>query len=235
MRCAKCQRNEATTHFTPVVNGRPQRIVDLCSACTPYPRPGRIEAVYRRITPKEFARLQSDANAAKSFLARDQDEFLDDLLQALLQDNNPRNSRADQQDDERFLFIGMDWHALHFLLTGDSEMKPSVLPPSPLRFVVWGDETPWSTKAEDVRFLTVYQVRAVADALTEISAEGLRSRLSIASLNAAQIQTQPGKGRWDDQDAESIFEIYPQVVDFFRSAALQGDVILISFLSGHPG
>ena len=35
MRCAKCHKNEATIHFTPVVDGKPQKTIPLCKACAP--------------------------------------------------------------------------------------------------------------------------------------------------------------------------------------------------------
>ena len=35
MRCTKCHKNEATIHFTPVVNGMAQKTVHLCKDCAP--------------------------------------------------------------------------------------------------------------------------------------------------------------------------------------------------------
>jgi len=35
MRCTKCHKNEATIHFTPVVNGRAQKTIHLCKDCAP--------------------------------------------------------------------------------------------------------------------------------------------------------------------------------------------------------
>ena len=72
MRCAKCHRKEATIAFTPVVDGKPQKTVHLCKDCAPVPdakSPGAksMEAIYGRVTPGEFARLQNDAKAAASF------------------------------------------------------------------------------------------------------------------------------------------------------------------------
>jgi hypothetical protein len=36
MLCAKCQKNEATVHFTMVVNGTEEETVHLCKDCAPY-------------------------------------------------------------------------------------------------------------------------------------------------------------------------------------------------------
>ena len=72
------------------------------------------------------------------------------------------------------------------------------------------------------------EVRAVADALTRISVWELRSRFSVASFKAAQVYPHGRRARWTDEDAETVFEIYPRVVEFFQSAARDGDMILLS-------
>jgi hypothetical protein len=33
MRCTKCDKNEATIHFTPVLHGKPQKSVNFCKDC----------------------------------------------------------------------------------------------------------------------------------------------------------------------------------------------------------
>jgi hypothetical protein len=35
MRCAKCHKNEATIHFTPVAAGKPRKTLHLCKDCAP--------------------------------------------------------------------------------------------------------------------------------------------------------------------------------------------------------
>jgi hypothetical protein len=231
MRCAKCHRKEATIHFTPVVDGRPQGSVHLCNDCAPDPCAKRIEAIYRRVTPEEFARLQSDAKAAASFFDPNLEELLEELekLEELADPEKVLAGGQEEEDSVRILLIGAEWHALHFLLTGDSELKPHPLPAPPLGNVVrGGTETPWPCTYGHVRSLTPGEVRAVADALSKISVAELRSRFSVASFNAAQIYPRPGRARWTDENAESVFEIYPRVVEFFQSAARDGDMILLS-------
>jgi hypothetical protein len=229
MRCAKCHKNEATIHFTPVVDGKPQKIVHLCKDCAPASRK-IIEAIYRRVTPGEFARLKSDAKAAESFF--NPTASLEELLRHLLEVSEHSQKLlvgTQEQEDVRILLIGTDWHALHFLLTGDGELKPHPLPPPPLGNVVQGGtETSWPCTHGHVRSLMPNEVRVAADALSQISVEELRSRFSVASFNAAQIYPHPGRARWTDEDAESVFKIYPQVVEFFRSAVRDGDMILLS-------
>ena len=226
MRCAKCYTKEATIHFTPVVDGKPQKTVDLCEDCAPDPFPKSIEAVYRRVTHGEFARLQSDAKAAESFFNPTLEELVRHSLEVL---EHAKTSLAgtQEQEDVRILLLGTDWHALHFLLTGNRE--PHHLSPPPLGNVVQGGtKTPWPCTFGHIRSLTPDEVRAAADALAEISVEELRSRFSVASFNAAQIYPHGKGARWTEQAAEAVFQIYPRVVEFFRSAARDGDMILLS-------
>lgn len=75
-----------------------------------------IEASYRRITPSEFAQLKDDPQAAASYFVTNFDDMED----------------LEESEEDRYLNIGTDWHALHFLLTGDGDLKPHPLPPPPL-------------------------------------------------------------------------------------------------------
>jgi hypothetical protein len=236
MRCAKCHSKEATILFTPVVDGKPQKTVHLCKDCAPDPGAKSagaksIEAIYGRVTPEEFARLQNDAKAAASLFNPNLEELLEKTRrwEELVDPEKLLARRREQERGDPYLFIGTDWHALHFLLTGNSELKPQPSPPAPLwKVVCGGTETPWPCSCGHVRFLTPSEVRAVADALTKISVQELRSRFSVASFNAAQIP-HAGRARWTEEDAESLFEIYPRVVRFFQSAARDADIILLSF------
>jgi hypothetical protein len=232
MLCAKCHKNEATIQFTPVVDGKPRKIIHLCKDCVPDPQAKILEAFYWRVTPEEFARLQCDAKAAESFFWPSLEELLEEMIrhvEALGDLEKLPGRRQEQEGGDRILVIGPFWHALHFLLTGDSELKPHPLPPPPLGNVVQGGTpTQWPCKHGHVRSLMPDEVRAVADALSKISVEELRSRFSIASFNAVHIYPRPGRACWTDEDAEPIFEIYPRVVEFYRSAARDGDMILFS-------
>ena len=184
-----------------------------------------IEASYRRITVEEFTKLQQDPKAALSYFGLGEDD-----LEAL---NDPEKVMAmleELKNNERFLDIDKDWHALHFLLTGDGELKPhSPLPPPPLCNVVQGGtETPWECTYGHVRSLSPEEVRDVAGALKKISVADLRAKFSVESFNAAKIYPHGRHGDWTSDEAESVFEIYPRVVEFFQLAARDGDMILLS-------
>lgn len=181
-----------------------------------------IEASYYRVTPAEFTRLQGDPKAAKSFF----DPSLEDL-------DDPAKVLAwfqERESSDRYLGVGKDWHALHFLLTGDGELGVhGTRPPPPLGNVVQGGtETEWDCTYGKVRSLKPDEVRAAAEAIARISVDELRLRFSVASFNAAGIYPHGRRAAWTDDEAESLFEIYPRVVEFFQAAARDGDVILLS-------
>ena len=182
-----------------------------------------IEASYRRVTPQEFAKLKADPKAASSFFGTNLEDWDFDNPEALLA------KLQEQESSDRYLGIGTDWHALHFLLTGDGDLKPHPLPPPPLGNVVQGGtETEWDCTYGKVRSLAPDEVRAVAEALGKISVEELRSRFSVASFNAAQIYPHGKRVSWTEDEAESAFDAYPRVVEFFQLAAKDGDMVLLS-------
>jgi hypothetical protein len=180
-----------------------------------------IEASYRRITVNEFARLQRDRKAADAFFGLNLDDLDDpDKLLARMRE---------LESSDRYLGIGKDWHALHFLLTGDGELRPHAPAPPPLGNVVQGGtETKWECTYGNVRSLAPEEVKRVAEALEKISVEELRSRFSVASFNAAQIYPHGRRAAWTEDEAESVFESYPLVVEFFQAAARDGEMILLS-------
>jgi len=182
-----------------------------------------IEASYRRVSPAEFVRLQGDPKAAESFFGlslEDLDDDPDKLLAKIIE----------RESDQRYLNIGKDWHALHYLLTGDGELgEDSPKPPPPLGNVVQGGtETEWPCTYGHVRSLSPDETKAVAEAIAQISVEKLRSRFSIESFNAAQIYPHGRRGAWTVEDAETAFEVYPRLVEFFQAAARDGEVVLLS-------
>lgn len=182
-----------------------------------------IESTYRRLSPDEFQQLCADPKAAEAFWGYSLDNL--DL-------NNPDAALAhflERDADDRQLCVGKDWHALHFLLTGDGELHPNPkLTPPFGNVVLGGTETEWSCSYGKVRFLSVDEVRDVARVLGEVSAGELRSRFSIASFNEAGIYPHGRRNAWTEDDAESVFETYPSLVNFFSSAAAAGDMVLLS-------
>jgi Domain of unknown function (DUF1877) len=179
-----------------------------------------IEASYRRINAGEWERLKQLQQSSAAL-----DGF--DLYEAYATIADSDELRS----SDRYLTIDKDWHALHVLLTGEitkpSNMKP--FPPPLGNVVTGGTETPFDATYGRVRFLNPDEVREVADALSQISVEDLRSRFDPIAFTKAEVYPNPRPGGWDTEQLESLLWIYPQLVGFFRDAARDGNVVLLSF------
>ncbi|WP_445631520.1 YfbM family protein [Nostoc sp. DSM 114167] len=183
-----------------------------------------ITASYKRITPQKFAEIQNDTEAAASFFNPDLDNLVFDF-------SNPQAMIAqlqEQRSDEHYFSLE-DWHALHFLLTGESSLEGDTQALPPLSNVVMGG-TPTQFEAGYgfVRYLTLEEVRDVANALSQISVEELKRRFNSTVFNEAEIYPNPTPGGWEEEEIEPLFELYPKLVEFFQNAAKEGDIVLLS-------
>jgi hypothetical protein len=82
-----------------------------------------MEAEYYRITPDTFAELQANRYY-------DASSYLVELAQ--------ETSFAEPDPDSRHFSLYKEWHALHFLLTGDASLDEPCQVPPPLGNVVLG-------------------------------------------------------------------------------------------------
>ncbi|MEH1922607.1 YfbM family protein [Nostoc sp.] len=183
-----------------------------------------ITASYKRITPQKFAEIQNDTKAAESFFKLNLDNLVFDFTnpQAMIA------QRQEQRSNKRDFSLD-DWHALHFLLTGESSLEVDTQVSPPLcNVVMGGTPTQFEAGYGFVRYLTLEEVRDVADALSQISVEELKSRFNSAVFNEAEIYPNPSPGGWDEEEIEPLFELYPKLVEFFQNAAKEGDIVLLS-------
>lgn len=115
------------------------------------------------------------------------------------------------------------WHGIHFLLTGE----------------VWGGEGPHAMAVlggvavgDDVgygpaRYLTVEEVRSVANALGKISRDMLRKRYIPSAFEHAQVYP---TGIWEvegEQAFEWLMPWYAELVSFYKRAAENGNAVLL--------
>ncbi|MEH2106472.1 YfbM family protein [Nostoc sp.] len=183
-----------------------------------------ITASYKRITPQKFAEIQNDTEAAASFFELDSDDLVFDFSnpQAMIVQLQKRRS------NEHYFRLE-DWHALHFLLTGESSLESDTQALPPLcNVVMGGTQTQFEATYGFVRYLTLQEVQDVADALSQISVEELKRQFNSTVFNAAEIYPNPSPGGWDEEEIEPLFELYPQLVEFFQNAAKEGDIVLLS-------
>ena len=173
-------------------------------------------AQYWRITPQQWQDIAEDTEAADVFFGYDLDDEDDDGWDAFFE---LRRTRRHHLDIERA------WHALYYLLTGDSNLDRGNRY-VPLSYVVLGANKPaWD---EDygiiVGFLTPAQVKETWQALQKLTRGILRSRLNAEKFNAAELY---GGNGWRPSDMELLLAIYDKVAAFFQTAAQAGEVILI--------
>jgi len=180
-----------------------------------------IDANYRRITAAEWDQL-------RPFL--ESDEALDEWGEGYEAYANVADT-DELRSSDRCLSIDKDWHALHVLVTGEMSSPSEIQPvPPPLgNLVMGGTETPFDAGHGKVRFLTPDEVREVADALSRISVEDLRARFDPVAFTRAKVYPTPRQGGWDIEALEPLLFTYRQLVGFFRDAAREGNVVLISF------
>jgi hypothetical protein len=156
---------------------------------------------YRRITPTELGNLQSAP------------ETVTDLLYGKV---------SNAGTSARSLDIDKSWHAIHFVLTGETwEAQPPL-----------GDAVLGGTSLGDVdvgygpaRYLTPDAVQAVASALAAISVSDFASRFDIGALSDANIYPDV----WEDADDELayILPFYEELRTFFQQAAQAEDAMLL--------
>jgi len=185
-----------------------------------------ITASYRRLTPGEFQKYLDDPITAASAnlfnLDEIDDDFEDNLGDEFDFDAAARSGRS--------LDIGKFWHGLHFLLTGNTEMDTTTVPPPLGNVVLGGTPTKWEATYGRVRSLTPEEVNEVASALEDTTLKDLRRR-SLTQFGAEHLygyHGSPPGSRLDDEDVEAVLEVFEEVRDFFIVAAQEGDIMLLS-------
>ena len=173
-------------------------------------------ATYRRIRPAELEAMVAGASEQPYLFEWFPEPYTLEGLEA-------------ERAAGKVFRLEKEWHALHFLLTGDASLEPPSPVPPPLGNVVQGGTpTPLEATYGPVRYLRTQEVREVADALGAIPVEELQRRFNAQIFNEREIYPMPGPGGWDEEDLELLLEMYPEFVQFFRRAAEAGDVLLIS-------
>lgn len=144
-------------------------------------------------------------------------------LATLIDDPSSVVSFIYPEDEEREDNIDVDkaWHGIHYLLAGD----------------VWGGKFPLANAVlggteigDDVgygpaRYLTADEVKAVADALMEITPDVLRSKYVASALAKNEIYPEI----WDDPADDAVGYLtswYEILRDYYIEAAAKGNAML---------
>lgn len=152
----------------------------------------------RRVSRDRLAALRADPSAVPAFL---------------YDEEPPPGDHLD---------LDKTWHAIHFLLngqtwTGDGPLFDAVLGGEPL-----GEEDVGYGPA---RALTAEQVKATAQALADLPVETLLARFDAQTLNDNEIYPQAWTGEADD--LAYVEHHYIQLAAFFQAAAKHDDALLL--------
>jgi hypothetical protein len=190
-----------------------------------------IEVTYRRLKKAKWARLQKDGEKTESFLYSLPGMDIDSLLSFSSEQDTAKEAkfiaalRKVKKDPTR-VELDKDWHALHFLLSGDPSMESEHLAQEPLHNVVLGGHP---TDFEGVRILEGSCVSEIARTLATISVKELRRRFSARTFNDEEIYPLPRPGGWTRRQVEGVFKVFPKLTRFFKDAASAREIVLICF------
>lgn len=123
-------------------------------------------------------------------------------------------------DEEDYLDIDKSWHAIHYLLCGETWSGDLPLFNVVLGGTVIDDE---DVGYGPVRFLTADEVQEVYEAIKGITADDLHSKFNYKEMLEADIY--PQFDRQDDFDYIESYFTYLQ--DFFGRAADRGKAVLM--------
>ncbi len=196
-----------------------------------------IQVSYRRLSEPELDSLEADPRQAMEFLFSSSMPSIDpEVMAAILADPETMQQKAAEllaamqqaPADTSRVDLDSDWHALHFLLTGDNSMEPSYDEDDPLHNVVMGGHP---TKVEatygPARCFSQVEVYDMVQALSEITVEELRARFSADEFNAARIYPNPRPGGWNAEEVEGVFHLYPRLCQLFKDALKNNELVLV--------
>jgi hypothetical protein len=176
-----------------------------------------IQASYRRISPDEFEKLIRDPDYADEYFGfniHDEDVEAQEAYRERLAESG------------RFLDIGKDWDAIHFLATGLAASTDGNQVELPLcNLILGGNPTWWEANFGMIRYLTPEEVQELSEALESISPADLESRLNVRSFCDARLY--PLNQNWSRHAIDLVPPVYGSLVTFIREAAKRSEVVLL--------
>lgn len=161
-------------------------------------------AAFVAISPAELEELRSDTGR------------VDEIFFGRLRERNATSS----------VDIDKSWAAIHFMLTGEpwGGTPPESLP------VLGGTEIGCDKGYGPVRYLEPSRVKEASAVLEGLPPQELKKRFIPAKLEEAGVYP---SGIWEDEGEEGFEYIahwYEQLRTFYRSAAQQGNAVLLAII-----
>lgn len=189
---------------------------------------------YRRLAAEQLAELEQDPEQGIAYLCSMPGIDMAAMTQMM---NDPEAIAAHgpeilaafarAQEDPTRVDLEKDWHALHFLLTGDSSLQPDSDPDDPLFQVVMGGEaTMLDASYGPARRFPPEQIAEISAALAPLSIMDLRERFSAEAFNEAGIYPEPYPGGWTLEEVEGLFEVFPKLQQLFADALATNEVVI---------
>lgn len=192
---------------------------------------------FKRIPETLLAALKEDPSAIESMVVADvsgipaiTEEMLKtmppeiaksmaDMMKVLDEQKAGVAGRIPSGGDIPALSVDKEWHAIHYLLTGDSEGGEGVL----AMVVLGGKEIGEDLGYGPARYLTASEVREAYRALAEISREELEHRFDPTDMTNRNIYP----GHWENEYFEGLRQAFDDLVSYYRDAASEGHAMLI--------
>jgi hypothetical protein len=194
-----------------------------------------IQVTYRRMSESEVSSLEADPDYAMRVLF--QPPGIDPTVMAELMASPETmqeraaeilNAMQSAEADTTRLDIDSEWHALHYLLTGDTSMEPAHDPDDPLHNVVMGGHpTEIEATYGSARCFSQVDISDIVQVLSEITVDELRSRFSPDDFNVAKIYPNPQPGGWSKDEIEGVCMLLPRLQRLFEDALDANELVLV--------
>ena len=119
--------------------------------------------------------------------------------------------------DAECLYIDKAWHAIHFLLTGETEAGKF-----PLSFAIMDGHNILEDFIDGATYLLPEEVEAVSEALSALPDELVSSRYDSEEFSMAGIY----RGPWDENVRNEVIGDYKKLKKFFMGAVSERNAIL---------
>ncbi|MCC9606738.1 YfbM family protein [Blastopirellula sp. JC732] len=189
---------------------------------------------YRRLPAKQLAELEQDPEKGVAYLCSMPGIDMAAMTQMMsdpeaIAAHGPEilAAFARAQEDPTRVDLEKDWHALHFLLTGDASLQPDGDPDDPLfRVVMGGEATMLDASYGPARRFSRDEIAAISAALEPLTIEDLRERFSPEAFNEAGIYPEPYPGGWTLDEVEGLFDVFPKLQQLFADALATNEVVI---------